>query len=340
MSEPSLTDQKPARSGAVGYGGQAVVEGIMIRGPRHAVVVCRRPDGSLISRSRELGVTSATRARRIPLLRGVLTLGETLQVGLWALMFASRVATQTKTTGLQARLARLEERVQEAQLAHGIEPPPPEEDLEPDGETGADGLVAMALALSLMIGLLFVVPVLATHWIESTAAPAIVSPIAEGVLRLLILLGYMQMIGRVPSIRRTFQYHAAEHKTIAAWEAGDQLTRERVSRYSRAHPRCGTSFLLAMVIVAFIVFLALGNPPLWLRLVSRIALIPVIVAIAYEMIRLGGKYRHHAIVAWLFAPNLWLQALTTREPEPAQIDLAIVAMESALQLEREADAAA
>ena len=302
MPTPPLTHQPPINPSAIGYGGQAVIEGIMIRGPRHAVVVCRRPDGSLTQRSRQLGVTYAGRVRRIPLVRGILTLAETLHLGFWALMFAQRVALQ--------------------------------EDNE-DVEEGIDPLaiLTMLIALGIAIGVFFLGPVFATRWIEDTSAPAILSVIAEGLLRILLLLGYLWLIGKLPDVRRVFQFHGAEHKAIAAWEAGDQLTPERVNRYSRAHPRCGTSFLLVVAVVAIIVFTALGNPPLWWRLTSRIVLVPVIAAVAYEVIRLGGLYRHHPVVATLFAPNLWLQSLTTREPDPEHLSVAIAAMESALELE-------
>ena len=302
--DPPLTRRQPSRPADGGYGGQAVTGGVMIRSPRYAVVVCHRPSGGLAWRTRSLHASYAMRFRRFPLLRGALTLLETLQVGFWALTFAQRVA-----------LGR-------------------NEDEESSGVDAA-GIITMAIALSFMIGGFFVAPVFATRWIENTSAPAILSPIAEGVLRLLMLLAYMWLIGRLPEVRRTFQYHGAEHKTIAAWEAGDELTEDRVARYSRAHPRCGTSFLLVVVLIALIVFTALGNPPLWWRVTSRIVLVPPIVAVAYEIIRLGGIHRANRFVAALFAPNLWLQSLTTREPNRDQITVAIAAMKAALTLEDE-----
>jgi len=154
------------------------------------------------------------------------------------------------------------------------------------------------------------------------------------VLRLVLLLGYLWLIGRMPDIRRVFEYHGAEHKTIAAWEAGRPLVPDEVRGFSRAHPRCGTSFLLVVAVVAIVVFTALGSPPLWWRLTSRVVLVPVVAAIAYEAIRFGGIHRHNRVVARLFAPNLWLQALTTREPDDEQIQVAIAAMEAAREQER------
>ena len=302
MAEPPPTGQEPTQPHNAAYGGQAVPEGVLIRAPRHAVVVCRRPDGSLVRRSRELG-SGAGRARRVPIVRGLLTLAEMLQIGIWALLFAQRAALQ-------------------------------EEGAEIDDTVDRLSSAAMLIALMLAAGAFFLVPLFATRWIESTSAPAILALIAEGVLRMLLLIGYLWLIGRTPDARRVFEFHGAEHKTIAAWEAGDALTPERVARYSRAHPRCGTSFMLALAIAAMIVFTALGNLPFWWLLASRIALIPVIAAIAYEMIRIGGLYRRRPLVAALFAPNLRLQALTTREPQPEQLRVAIAAMESALELER------
>ena len=277
----------------------------MIRGPRHATVVCRRLNGTLATRSKVLHHTYTGWAIRYPLIRGVITMADTLHLGLWALLFSQTVA-----------------------LAGEQQSPEAEEQ-----GAGLLGWLTMTVAFVVAIGVFFVGPVLATRWLENHVDPDIIAVIVEGVLRLALLLGYLWLIGRVAEIRRVFEYHGAEHKTIAAWEAGQPLTVESVRPFSRAHPRCGTSFLLVVAVVAIAVFTALGTPPLWWRLTSRIVLIPVIAAVAYEAIRLGGRYRHRRVVGWLFAPNLWLQALTTREPDDAQITVATAAMEHALAAE-------
>ena len=298
----SLRDQAPITKARGSYGGQAVIEGVLIRGPRYASVVCRRPDGDFATSSRALRKTYTGWAARLPLIRGVVTLAETLHLGVWALIFSQNVA-----------LAEEGEEQQE----------------------GLDifGFFALLIGFGIAIGVFFLGPVFATQWIEDEVDPDILSVIAEGVLRLLLLLVYLWLIGKVPDIRHVFEYHGAEHKTIAAWESGAELKLDAIRGFSRAHPRCGTSFLLFVAVVAIIVFTALGSPPLWWRLTSRVLLIPVVAGIAYEAIRFGGLYRHHRVVGWLFAPNLWLQALTTREPNDDQIGLAIRAMEQAVELE-------
>ena len=295
--------RKQVESRQLGYGGQAVIEGIMIRGPQHATVVCRRPDQSIAQRSRSLTKTYTGWASRVPLVRGVITLAETLHLGVWALMFSQNVA-----------------------LA--------EEEGDEDAGIGLIGGITLLLSFTIAIGAFFLAPIFATRWLQDELNPEILAVILEGLLRLMMLLGYLWLIGKMPDIRRVFQYHGAEHKTIAAWEAGEELTVDKIRPFSRAHPRCGTSFLLVVAVVAIIAFTALGNPPLWWHITSRLVLVPVIAGIAYETIRLGGKYRHRRVVGWLFAPNLWLQALTTREPADDQIEVAIAAMEQAIAQEQ------
>jgi uncharacterized protein YqhQ len=294
--------RKQAESKRQGYGGQAVIEGIMIRGPRHATVVCRRPDATITQRSKELTKTYTGWAVRFPLLRGVITLAETMHLGVWALMFAQNVA-----------------------LAEEAE--------DEDAGVGILGGITLLLAFGFAIGVFFLAPIFATRWLKDELNPEILAVVLEGFVRLALLLGYLWLIGKMPDIRRVFEYHGAEHKTIAAWEAGQDLTIENIRPFSRAHPRCGTSFLLVVAVTAIIVFTALGSPPLWWHLTSRIVLVPVVAALAYEAIRAGGTYRHRRVVGWLFAPNLWLQALTTREPEDDQIEVAITAMREAIAQE-------
>ncbi len=294
--------RKQAESQRQGYGGQAVIEGVMIRGPRHATVVCRRPDTTITQQSKELTKTYTGWAARFPLLRGVITLAETMHLGVWALMFAQNVA-----------------------LA--------EEGDEEDSGIGLLGGITLLIAFGFAIGVFFLAPIFATRWLKDDLNPEILAVVLEGFVRLGLLLGYLWLIGKMPDIRRVFEYHGAEHKTIAAWEAGQELTVENIRPFSRAHPRCGTSFLLVVAVTAIILFTALGSPPLWWHITSRIVLVPVVAALAYEAIRAGGKYRHRRLVGWLFAPNLWLQALTTREPEDDQIEIAITAMREAVAQE-------
>ena len=277
----------------------------MIRGPLHATVACRRPDQTITHRSRSLTKTYTGWASRVPLARGVITLAETLHLGIWALIFSQNVA-----------------------LA--------EEESDEDAGMGVLGSITLMISFAFAIGVFFLGPIFATRWLQDELNPEILAVIIEGLLRLVLLIGYLWLIGKLPDIRRVFEYHGAEHKTIAAWEASQDLTVENIRPFSRAHPRCGTSFLLVVAVTAIIVFTALGNPPLWWHIMSRIVLVPVIAGIAYEAIRLGGSYRHRRIVGWFFAPNLWLQALTTREPQDDQIEVAIAAMQEAIAQEERA----
>lgn len=274
----------------------------MIRGPRHATVVCRRPDETITRRSKSLTKTYTGWAARIPLVRGVMTLAETLHLGIWALTFSQNVA-----------------------LA--------EEESDEDAGMGLLGTLTLMFSFTFAIGIFFLAPIFATRWLQNELHPAILAVVIEGLLRLVLLIGYLWLIGKLPDIRRVFEYHGAEHKTIAAWEAAQELTVENIRSFSRAHPRCGTSFLLLVAVTAIIVFTILGSPPLWWHVTSRIVLVPVIAGIAYEAIRMGGTYHHRRIVGWLFAPNLWLQALTTREPHDYQIKVAIAAMQDAVAQE-------
>lgn len=300
QQQQGLRDQR--RASRQGYGGQAVIEGVMIRGPRHSTVVCRRPDGSVARRSRMLQKSYTSWATRVPLLRGIVILGETMHLGMWALLFSQNVA-----------------------LA--------EEPADEDKGMGVINALTLLIAFSIAIGIFFLAPIFGTRWLIDRIDPDIIAIVLEGVLRLGLLLGYLWLIGRLGEIKRVFEYHGAEHMTIAAWESREALTVENVRHYSRAHPRCGTSFLLVVAVVAILVFTSLGTPPLWWHITSRIVFIPVIAAIAYEAIRFGGSHRHIRVVSWLFAPNLWLQALTTRPPHDDQIEVAIAAMEEAIAQE-------
>src|SRR5437868_2759561 len=289
----------PASRGPIYYGGQAVIEGVMIRGPREMAVAVRAPDGEIVVRSEELSGIYAGRVRRIPLVRGVVVLYETLALGVRALTWSSQVAS-----------GRASGEVSGAQMA-----------------------VTLAVTLLLVGSIFFVGPVFLTGWIGRVAGNHFIELVAEGVLRLGMLVGYIYLIGRVRDIQRVFAYHGAEHRTIHAYEHGRALTPEAVRQYPNAHPRCGTAFLLTVAVLSLIVFVALGTPPLWVRAIERVVLIPVIASIAYELLRLGQRFEDNAVVAALYRPNLWLQSLTTRDPDDAQIEVAIAALSAALAVE-------
>ena len=303
------TERPATHPASNSFGGQAVVEGVMIRGPRSIAVAVRRPDGEIAIRTRELGSRFTNLVRRIPLLRGMLVLWETLAIGIWALAWASAVHND-----------EVDER----------------DETKPFGVAGWTVLLIM---LAFAMTAFFAGPVLLTAWLGSRLPDLLVIAI-EGVVRLGLLLGYIWLIGRSPEVRRVFQYHAAEHKTVQALEQGRELSVQAVRRLPKEHPRCGTSFLLTVAVIAAIAFMFAGFESLWWRAASRIVLIPVIVAMSYEAIRFGGLHLGNTLVRALFSANLALQRLTTRDPDDEQIQVAIASLNAALEVEREAAEAA
>ena len=303
------SEQPTAHPASNSFGGQAVVEGVMIRGPRSIAVAVRTPDGEIMIRTRGLGGRLTNLVRRIPLVRGMLVLWETLAIGIWALAWASAVHN---------------------------------EEVDEHGEArpfGVAGWLVLLVVLGFAVTVFFAGPVLVTAWLSGLLPDLLVIAI-EGLVRLGLLLGYIRLIGRSPEVRRVFQYHAAEHKAVQALEQGRELSVQAVRRLPKEHPRCGTSFLLTVAVVAAIAFMFAGTEPLWWRFASRIVLIPVIAAVSYEAIRFGGLHLGNAIVRTLFSANLALQKLTTSDPDDEQIQVAIASLNAALKVEREAAEAA
>jgi uncharacterized protein YqhQ len=307
-SEPArMPDGMPVAGRDAPIGGQAVLEGVMMRGVSTWSVAVRRPEGDIALTSEPL-VSWAKRHRvlRLPVIRGVVALAESLKIGFRALAISAN-----------------------AQLAE-------EEDQEPIG--GLTWGFTIALSLVLAIGLFFVIPVGATSLIKDQLGSALLFWLVEGILRTAIFIGYIVLISRLPDLRRVFEYHGAEHKTISCFEAGDQLTPERAARYSRLHPRCGTSFLLIVMVLAIFVFAPIGLPEWYWLLLSRILGIPLIAGLSYEVIKWAGRNRHKAWVRAVMWPGLMLQNLTTREPDYDQLEVAIRALEAVLAVEKPEEA--
>ena len=288
------------------YGGQAVMEGVMIRGPRSMAIACRKPDGDIAVRRRELRGLYAGPLRRFPFVRGVIVLWETLALGTRALIWSSNVAM-------------------------GVE----------EKESDSAPMLAIAL-LSLIVvgGIFFAGPLLLADLLRGVIDNGTLVIIAEGLIRLLTIIAYVSVIGLLPDVRRVYEYHGAEHKSIHALEAGDPLEPASVQRHPTAHVRCGTSFLLTVVLVSVVVFAAVGSPDLWLRVVSRVVLIPVIASISYELIRLGGAFEHNLVTRVLMWPNLALQAITTKPCDDSQVEVALAALKEVLAAEAELEIAA
>ena len=277
------------------YGGQAVIEGVMIRGQRNIAIAVRRPDGSIALKRQPLTPIFTGRLRRIPLARGVIAMAETLTLGMRALTYSANVAAEAEGEEISAR--------------------------------SMAGM--MAVSLTIAIGLFFLVPVLASDRLEGLLGSSLMANIAEGVIRLGLFLGYILLIGRMNDIRRVFMYHGAEHMTVHAQERGDPLNIARIRRYPTAHPRCGTAFLLVVMVVAILAFIFVGREPFWWLIASRIVLVPLIAAVSYEVIRFSGRHAANPLVALITAPSLALQSLTTRQPDDDQIEIAIAAMQQA-----------
>jgi uncharacterized protein YqhQ len=311
LSDSTMPDGKPVAGSDAPLGGQAVLEGVMMRGVSTWAVAVRKPapedapEGTLgeIEVSSEPLVSWAKRHRilRLPVIRGVVALGESLKIGFRAL-------------GISAN----------AQVAD-------EEDQEPIG--GFTWGLTIALSLALAVGLFFVVPVGATSLIKDQLGSAVLFWLVEGVLRTAIFIGYIAAISRLSDLRRVFEYHGAEHKTISCYEAGDELVPERAKIYSRLHPRCGTSFLLIVMVLAIFVFAPIGLPAWYWLVLSRILGIPLIAGLSYEVIKWAGKNRNKRWVRALMWPGLMLQNLTTREPDLEQLAVAIAALQAVLAVE-------
>ena len=297
-----MPDGRPIGNRDAPVGGQAVLEGVMMRGVSTWAVAVRKPEGEIEVTSEPL-VSWAKRHRvlRLPVVRGVVALGESLKIGFRALAISAN-----------------------AQVAE-------EEDVEPIG--GFTWAMTVALSLALAVTLFFVIPVSATSLIKDQLGSALLFWLVEGVLRTLIFIGYLVLISRIPDIKRVLEYHGAEHKTISSYEAEDELVPARVQRYSRLHPRCGTSFLLIVMVLAIFVFAPIGLPEWYWLLLSRILGIPLIAGLSYEVIKWAGKNRQRGWVRALMWPGLMLQNLTTREPDDEQVEVAIAALDEVLSVE-------
>src|SRR5882672_915368 len=291
-------------------GGQAVLEGVMMRGPGNWAVAVRTPSGTIAQVSKPIdSAMGRHRVLRLPILRGVMALGESLAIGFRALAISANYAAQEEKPEGESEGAA-----------------------EPDTELSRGALIfAFVLAIGFAIALFKVTPGLITELLPIKSGGWFV--IVEGAIRVSLFVGYLGLISLLPDLRRVFQYHAAEHKAINAYEAGEELTPETVQRYSLIHPRCGTAFLLWVMVIAIFVFAFFGRPVWYWLIATRILLLPVIAGIAYELIRFAGKHRDNRILMSLLAPGMWLQRLTTREPTLDQLEVSIRALRKVLELE-------
>jgi uncharacterized protein YqhQ len=282
------------------YGGQAVVEGVMMRGAGVWAIAVRRPDSTIHVESHEIdSIVLRYPILGKPFFRGVIVLGQSLAIGMRALMISANQSLEE------------EDRLTPRQVA-----------------------LSVVLALLLFVGIFIIGPATLFAWFEGrTESAGIVTLIGEGLFRVALFVAYLWLIGKTRDIHRVFEYHGAEHKTIAAFEHGEDLEPENVDRYPKEHVRCGTNFLIIVMIITIFVFTLFGTPELGWRIGSRVIAIPVIAAISYEALRLGARHPGSVWMRALMAPGLWLQRITTQRPDRSQIEVAITAFDELLRRE-------
>ncbi|HEX9823482.1 MAG TPA: DUF1385 domain-containing protein [Actinomycetota bacterium] len=284
------------------YGGQAVIEGVMMRGADVWAIAVRKPDGEIHRESHEIdSIAKRVAIFRKPFLRGIIALGQALAIGVKALTVSANHSVEE------------EEKLSSKQMA-----------------------LSMTLAFVFFIAVFVVGPTVLFRFAQDRIdTSGILLNAAEGVFRVLLFLGYLFLIGRMKDIRRVFQYHGAEHKTIAAYEHDEPLVPEAVDKYSTLHVRCGTNFLLIVMILTIFIFAMFGTPGIWWRIGSRILAIPLIAGLAFEALRLGARFPNSLVIRALMAPGLWLQKVTTKPPSRDQVEVAIASFEEVLRRERE-----
>jgi len=284
------------------YGGQAVLDGVMMRGQKSVAVAVRRPDGGISMVNEPLSSVYTGKLRKMPMVRGLIVLVETLVLGMRALLYSANVAVGGEE----------------------------EEDKLPAGVAWG----SIILGLGLGVALFFVVPqsLIGSLHIKS----AVVKNLVERGFSIAIFIIYLGAMNLIPDVRRVFAYHGAEHKSINAYEAGVPLETESVKKYSTAHTRCGTAFLLVVLVLAMVIFAFLGWPVWWLRILSRLALIPIIAGLGYEIIRFQARFADNKVIRIILVPSLALQKLTTRQPKDDQIEVALTALKQVLEADKPA----
>lgn len=311
-------------------GGQAVMEGVMMRGPYKTTVAVRKPDGEIERKIEENGTKTRNAFWKLPIIRGCVNFIDSLVIGMKALMYSAEFVDLEE-----------DEDEKESKFDKWLD--------DKFGDKIKDIVIYVSIFISLVfsIALFMILPTYITKGAEmlgalipgvsAVTASHLFTSIFEGVLRMAIFIGYLALVSQMKDIKRVFEYHGAEHKTIACYEAGEELTVENIKKYKRFHPRCGTSFLLFVMIISILLFALLPKVDMvTLRVVMRLALLPAVAGISYEIIKLAGR-SNNKCVAWLSKPGLWLQKLTTREPDASQIEVAIAAMEPCIPENKEDD---
>lgn len=301
-------------------GGQAVMEGVMMRGPKEIATAVRKSNGEIIVDKKEVSsILTKYKFLKLPILRGVISFFESMIVGVKCLMFSA----------------------DQIDLEDGEEYKPSKIEKWLDDKFGdkiKDIVIYFSVCVSLVfsVGLFILLPTFLVGWVKHFIENSVLLSLCEGVVRILIFLTYLLLVSKMKDIQRVFEYHGAEHKTIAAYEHGEELTPENARKYSRLHPRCGTSFLLIVMVVSIIFFSFLKWETLWQRILYRLLLLPVVAGLSYEIIKFAGRSTNKC-VKWLTMPGLALQYLTTREPDDSQLEVAIEALKNVLTGNKEDD---
>jgi len=295
---------------SVSYGGQAVLEGVMMRGPAVWSVAVRTPAGDVVEVTQPVSSPMQRhRIWRLPVIRGVIALGESLAIGFRALAISANYAMQPEGEDGEEAPQEVSTEISRGQI-----------------------IFSFVIAIGFALMLFKVGPALLTSWLPVDGRYSFV--VVEGLIRVAVFVLYIVLIGLLPDLKRVFQYHGAEHKAINALEGGSELTPEKVQRFSLIHPRCGTAFLLWVMVIGIFVFAFVGRPVWYWLILSRILLLPVIAGLAYELIRYAGKHQGNRVLMTLLAPGLWLQRLTTREPSLDQIEVSIRALQEVMRVEQ------
>ena len=312
-------------------GGQAVMEGVMMRGPYKTAVSVRKSDGEIVTKIDENGTKKRAKIWKLPILRGCINFVDSLVIGMKALMYSAEFVDIEEEEETESKFEKwLEDKL---------------------GDKIKNVVIYFAVFLSIImsVGLFILLPSIISGAVEAIpgidwlTGTKLFTSVFEGIMRMLIFLGYMALVSRMKEIKRVFEYHGAEHKTIACYEAGEELTVENVKKYTRFHPRCGTSFLLFVMIISIIVYAFLPRfdqyvkiVAILLRLGTRLLCLPIVAGLSYEVIKWAGRSKNKC-VCWLSKPGLWLQKLTTREPDESQIEVAIESMKPCIPENKEED---
>ncbi|MBR6332632.1 MAG: DUF1385 domain-containing protein [Dehalococcoidales bacterium] len=297
------------------YGGQAVMEGVMMRGKKKIATSVRRPNGEIVTRTQDLSSFYTGFFRKTPFLRGTVALCESLLLGMSALMFSADIALEEEDA---EKKEEVKEKEQKKEKKNGV--------------IDASMWLMVALSLALSIAIFFMAPLFITRLLEPLlGGSSLAFNLVEGVIRIAIFLTYMWLVGYMKDIKRVFMYHGAEHKTINAYEAGAKLVPEEVRNYSTCHTRCGTAFLLIVMVVAVLVHSLLGKHVMWIMVLIRLGMLPVVAGISYEIIQFNARHIDNPIIRVFIQPGLWLQKLSTRMPTDDMLECAIASLKAVLE---------